>query len=189
MRYAVGRLGLRLLLSAYLNRPPGAISLLTDTQGKPHLPGADLHFNVSHCRDWVLIALGCHRLGVDIEHVNEKFAIGSVLSACFSAREIRFIESDAAERIQRFFLLWTRKEAFLKQVGCGLIDALNALEVLEHAKIPNQANALVRDELTTTPVIKSFFINRDYVGSICQHPEPMDLEFREFDLNHFEFPA
>ena len=50
--------------------PPDEREFETDTFGKPRLVGLDrkVHFNLSHCRAWVAVAISrCGEVGVDIE--------------------------------------------------------------------------------------------------------------------------
>ena len=88
--------------------------------GKPYLPDhADIHFNISHCREAVVCALSDRPVGVDIECVREYDA--SLMDFTMNETEkeqiLRSPHPDLA-----FIRLWTRKEAVLKCSGQGLVD-------------------------------------------------------------------
>ena len=88
--------------------------------GKPYLPDhADIHFNISHCREAVVCVLSDRPVGVDIECVCEYDA--SLLDCTMSEAEKEEIVHSPHPDLA-FIRLWTRKEAVLKCSGRGLID-------------------------------------------------------------------
>lgn len=86
--------------------------------GKPYFPDCPaLHFSLSHTEGFALCALGDAPVGCDIEAVRPRregtaeFALGPAELAWFHARGRSWAD---------FALLWTRKEAAVKQSGAGL---------------------------------------------------------------------
>ncbi len=82
--------------------------------GKPFAINADIYFSLSHSSDIVVCAVSEKEIGVDIEKIRkirfkaaEKFATES---------EIAYIGNVE----NRFFEIWTLKEAFFKCKGTGL---------------------------------------------------------------------
>ncbi len=77
-------------------------------------------FNISHAGDMVVCALSDRPVGVDTEKIDlvkkrERYLL-------FSDRETRYV--NAGENYEeRFYLLWTRKEAYVKARGGKLTDA------------------------------------------------------------------
>jgi len=88
--------------------------------GKPYLPDhADIHFNISHCREAVVCVLSDRPVGVDIECISEYDA--SLLAFTMNETEIEQILRSPHPGLA-FIRLWTRKEAVLKCSGQGLVD-------------------------------------------------------------------
>ncbi len=127
----ISRGSLRLILSHYLSIPPETIQFVYNAQGKPALaPPADLHFNVAHSGDFVLIALAKTAVGVDIEQIKPDIEYGLIARRYFSEWETAvFDKLPAAEQPQAFYNCWTRKEAYLKGIGTGLTTELDSFDV------------------------------------------------------------
>lgn len=82
--------------------------------GKPYAENADVEFSVSHSKDAVVCAVSDKDIGVDIEKIREvRFKIAERFA---TAEELSYI-GDSAER---FFEIWTLKEAYFKCIGTGL---------------------------------------------------------------------
>jgi 4'-phosphopantetheinyl transferase len=124
LRYRLVRGTLRYLLGSYLDRDYAGISIMAGAQGKPRLsdPGAPLHFNVSHSGDLAAFAFcTASEVGVDVECIDAPVDTDIVARTAFSARELACYEEVSGEaRRQRFFSLWTRKEARLKAAGLAV---------------------------------------------------------------------
>jgi len=144
-RYIIGRGLLRTILSRYLNSAPGRLRFCYGPYGKPSLVEAygeeTLSFNVSHSRDLALFAVTRGRaLGVDIEHVAADLASQQLAERFFSPREVAVLRTLPVHlRQEGFFTCWTRKEAYLKARGEGLMLALEQFEV---SLIPGEPAAL-----------------------------------------------
>ncbi|MGA8208002.1 MAG: 4'-phosphopantetheinyl transferase superfamily protein [Candidatus Dormiibacterota bacterium] len=80
-----------------------------------------LHFNLSHSAGLVVFALARNReVGVDVEQVQDDFPIDAVAGEIFSEAERQALYWPASGlRVDTFFALWTRKEAYLKGIGVG----------------------------------------------------------------------
>jgi 4'-phosphopantetheinyl transferase len=119
---------LRMLLGHYAGKSPSSLRFATGTYGKPELQDATgerrIHFNISHSEDVALygISRACP-VGVDVEYVRTFPDYERVAQEFFSRAECRSLKATREEvRTQRFFELWTRKEALLKATGEGLGD-------------------------------------------------------------------
>lgn len=123
-RFVMGRALLRKLLGRYTKMGLENVPFGQNAYGKPELAGfANVpQFNVAHTGSFVVIGLDWHPVGIDMEHINPLFDFNSVLDATFSPEEIKYIENSSSPS-ERFYLLWTRKEAFLKHMGCGLSES------------------------------------------------------------------
>jgi 4'-phosphopantetheinyl transferase len=133
-RFVVGRAFLRMLLARHVGVPPGDLRFRYDTYGKPALTGADrgVRFNLAHSDALAVCAVGegCGEIGVDIERVRPIADAGSVSRAFLSPGELgRLAALPEPARLRAFYEAWTRKEALLKALGCGLNRPLVDLEV------------------------------------------------------------
>jgi len=130
-RFLAGRGILRSVLSGYAGRPPDALRFARDENGKPHLPEAEIHFNLSRTEDGIL--LGVTRgpeIGVDVERVRPGYTGDEIAGKFFAPAEVASL-ADLPEgiRSEAFFRVWTAKEAYLKARGEGLGYPLNAFSV------------------------------------------------------------
>lgn len=125
--FIAGRGSLRRLLSASLSCDPQGIEIINGTHRKPILRpicGIKLpHFNVSHSRGMVLIALSqLGPVGIDVEYIHSSVEMLDVARAAFHPEDVRCIENarTAKERLLAFYGCWTRREAVAKADGRGL---------------------------------------------------------------------
>jgi 4'-phosphopantetheinyl transferase len=88
-----------------------------------------LRFNLSHTRGFVACAFTASAdIGVDVEYADRKVEILAVAKHVFSARERSALEAlSGVEQRERFFDLWTLKEAYVKAIGKGLAAPLRAI--------------------------------------------------------------
>lgn len=97
--------------------------------GKPSLAEhPHIHFNLSHCREAVICALGDEPVGVDIEC--ERNITPSLIRYTMNEEEIRQIEQSDDSALT-FLKLWTAKEAVFKLTGSGITD--NIKDILTEA--------------------------------------------------------
>jgi 4'-phosphopantetheinyl transferase len=176
-RHIVTRGCLRMILCKYLDLQPNQIAFETSANGKPFIAGSNsqnLHFNVSHSGNWIMIGIANTELGVDVEQVKPKFEYHDILALNFSADEITYITQH--QSIERFFLLWTRKEAFLKATGQGLNNNLVDFSCLDGLKTAD--SHLVAT--TKNWFINSFKLQEGYPASITVSPEIKKFNFFNF---------
>lgn len=127
-RFAAVRGALRRLLGVRLGMAPAAVPLGVDVHGKPalRLPEPELVFNVSHSGDAGLIALApaaaIADIGVDIEQCRPVDA-PALAATAFSHAECAWLDDcDDDERLDRFYALWTAREALAKATGLGIAE-------------------------------------------------------------------
>jgi len=133
-RFHAARGALRELLGGYLDAEPERLGFAEGAHGKPELAapgGSGLRFNLSHSGELALCAVARGReLGVDIEQARELADAEAMARRFFSAAENAALAAlPDAERLGAFFRCWTRKEAYLKAVGAGLLQALDGFDV------------------------------------------------------------
>jgi len=144
--------------------------------GKPFLKlppqNCDLRFNLSHSGNLVVLALAHGReVGIDIELIKPPENLTDLAMRVFSPAELaRWQPLPAARQPAAFFTSWTRKEAWLKCIGQGLIDDLSAIEIFTEDKMNPR---LLRPPPFVTPqkdwIIRDLPLPRDYAGAlVCQ---------------------
>ena len=122
---------LRKLLSMYLNRPARDLAFQLNAYGKPRLSGCDVDFSVSTSCGVILLAFARRRrIGIDLEYTNVDFDYQAVADQNLAPSERQFLAKlSGSDARAAFFSYWTRKEAFVKALGCGLSMPLNGFEV------------------------------------------------------------
>lgn len=113
-----GALARYMLWTAF--RIPLAARISYGKFGKPYLPDyPDAHFNISHSGKYVACAIYNQSVGIDIQIV-EPYHFNVAKRVCTS-EGLRAIEASDDPAVE-FARIWTRKEAYLKMLGCGLLD-------------------------------------------------------------------
>ncbi len=132
-RFVVARGTVRLILGHYLGVPAAAVKFAYGPQGKPALatPCDKIEINISHSHELALLALTRRRhLGVDVEHIREDLDWLPLTERFFAPVEVRQLQAlPERERRVGFYRCWTRKEAYLKARGDGLLLALDSFSV------------------------------------------------------------
>lgn len=87
--------------------------------GKPYLPDFPyVHFNISHSGRYVACAVCDWPVGIDIQVIRPYYP--AVARRVYKPEELEQIKN-SADPAAEFTKLWTKKEAYLKMLGCGLI--------------------------------------------------------------------
>lgn len=132
-QYILTRSILRILLAETLSLQPPEIDIVTTDYKKPVLSNNNsIHFNVSHSENLAVIAIAHQRIGIDVEFLKPGFEYHTVAAYAFSDAELDHL-AKSTDPQQEFFRLWTRKEAFLKGLGAGLINELKLISCLDAA--------------------------------------------------------
>lgn len=126
-RYLVTRVLVRTVLSRYMGIGPQEWRFRPGAYGKPEiandLPMLDeISFNLSHTDGLVMLGVTSKKaLGVDVECVTSKDAPIEHADRFFAAGEAADLYALPEHgRQERFFELWTLKEAYIKARGMGL---------------------------------------------------------------------
>lgn len=119
-RTLIGHLMARFKLSKVLNKKFEEITFKRTFEGKPFVDNCDVYFNISHSGDYVVFLASNHMVGIDIEQIKEIKDIRKTFSNIFSSQELEFILENENEERERFYMIWTLKESFIKNVGKGL---------------------------------------------------------------------
>ena len=95
------------------------------------LADSSIDFSFSHTRNAVLCCVSPDTaVGADIESCEE--APYQIMDMVFHPKEIAYISTATeAKKQNRFFKIWTRKEAYTKRNGTGLVCDLTNINTLE----------------------------------------------------------
>jgi 4'-phosphopantetheinyl transferase len=177
-----------MILSKKLNKQPHEISYFYGTHGKPGIKGDPLFFNISHTRNSFSFAISDHfSIGLDVEEINRDINFEAIIRRFFSGNEGEYILNSRGKSRDRFFQLWTRKEAFLKAIGTGIIPQLANIEV------HNPVNLLERhsiDDMKDASISDHHYIYskklRNYYLSVAM---PREAKISLYKLNEKNFNA
>ena len=114
---------LRWLLCRHLSLQNRELVFRRNTYGKPYLKSdPSLFFSVSHTRNAIAVVLSDGEAGVDIERIGRPDR--DAARTAFTDREYDFVYTCEEDAGERFFEIWTRKEAYLKWLGRGWAETL-----------------------------------------------------------------
>ncbi len=134
-RFIACRGVLRTILSRYSCIEPRQLRICYGPYGKPCLEEEvekdKLQFNLSHSQGLALYAFTRGRkIGVDLEYIRRMPDFGQIAARFFSQNENSALNAlPESQRQEAFFNCWTRKEAYIKAIGDGLMHPLNSFDV------------------------------------------------------------
>ena len=132
-QYLVSHVLLRTALSAEYPVLPSAWRFSRSPTSAPVISAppeaATLAFSLSHTRSLVVCAVSTTcRVGIDVEKIERVIDIAHLAPHVFSDDERNeWAQEEPARRAERFYGLWTLKEALLKAVGRGLRTPLTSV--------------------------------------------------------------
>ncbi len=107
-----------------------SIVFVNDDRGKPYIArpvDSGIHISLSHSHGNVVVAADSRPIGIDIELIRD--IEESMYDFVLSVPERNYVGRSTT----KFFEIWTRKEAYLKCIGCGIagIKDLRDINVLD----------------------------------------------------------
>ena len=187
----MGRLLLRAFHLRHLPHLANTALILERTaRGRPVVAGRNAltpDANVSHSGDWVVLAGGIGKVGVDVmrtrdSRVDRLDKFFSLMRGQFTEGEWRSIRGEQEEgegskeeqqkQLERFFRHWTLKESFVKAVGTGLNLDLQTLDFrVSSAEVAaggvEEGTVLVREGAATTWRFQECRIDAEHLASVC----------------------
>ncbi len=111
--------------------------------GKPYITNYEgIHFNISHCKEAVAIGISNQTIGIDVEG-RRQFS-DTLLQRTFSDEEQAAIKNSGDPQ-KEFAWLWTRKEAYFKWTGTGIL--------MDHLKTTEAEARDARCNICTVPIV------------------------------------
>lgn len=178
-RFIIARAKLKLIAANYLNLNAKDIKIGIGTNKKPFISIENqqfLEYNIAHSGDWIVLAFSFDSVGIDIEYMSTTFDFESIVSACFSVNEQAFIHnSDNARNV--FYLLWTRKESFVKAISIGLDENLPQIPCLDGVwELSSNVKTTYDWQLI------SFQLDHDYWVSVVCRTDKKNILFVKQDI-------
>lgn len=100
-----------------------------DSNGKPNIKNENLHFNISHSKNIVAIAISeIATIGIDVQY--RKSFSPAIVPKVFSESELKIYEQQH-NQTNFFFDTWSKKEASVKATGNGIKTGLSSFSVLQ----------------------------------------------------------
>lgn len=171
-RFIVSRGLRRRVLSECLGTEPCSLEFDNEPGGKPRLLKANgWNFNVSHSGDYVAVAVGRQRLGLDMEAIRPIHNMSAIARRCFHCDEIAAWETLPQERREEgFFILWSAREAALKCAGLGLAKGITITKVEPSILKTSAGNVVVGN---TTLRLQRLESHEGYVMTLAEEWAPL----------------
>ena len=174
-RFVVARGLLREILSKYLKIPADRLQFDYGRYGKPTIQATQVRFNLSHSHSLVLYAITRDRdLGIDLEFIRPINDAEQIAKRYFSHRENAVFQAlSPSQKPAGFFHHWTRKEAYLKAVGDGLVTNNNLFD----QTVATEAAA--QSDRESYWFLRSFAPAPNYQATVAVEGEGWDIVYLE----------
>ncbi len=153
---------LSLTAGLLIRREIGDTPMILNEQGKPYAVGSDIFFSVSHSGDCVAIAVDDREVGVDVEKLPDKEYL-KIARRFYHPNELSYVEN-ADDPARAFTRVWTRKEAYLKQIGTGIATDLTAFDttsgILAERILSRDIEGYVLSVCTVKPLSETIYISK-----------------------------
>lgn len=154
-------------------------------RGKPLLKyPPNIHFNISHSKDWIICAIAKYPIGVDIEFINKDRNYLQIAERCFTEEEKAYMLSSDSwnNKLERFYQLWSLKESYIKADGRGLAVSMNSFSIR-----PYEEHILLR---TANPLKNCIFRYYDmipnYSAAVCSTKDTIINHIKVLNINHVQ---
>lgn len=165
----------RIVISSILQLKPADVSLTAQCRrcggphGRPELPGSGLQVSITHTR--ALVGFACTRdglVGIDVESESRRSARETIKPRVLAPEEQECLSRVPLEAQNAGFLrYWTRKEALLKAVGCGLTVSPVKLTVSGPYDEPRLLKWAASPDLRRSAAIRDLNPGHGCVGAIA----------------------
>lgn len=168
-RFIAGRAALRSKLAELIGVEPEVLRFGYSAHGKPFLRDSQIHFNLAHSENLALLAMAPCPIGADLER-RRPVEFDLLARQVFSPGELNaWNEMSASEKTTAFYRLWTRKEALLKALACGIAEHTQHVSVFIDNHSPIDTSALN----PALWLVQSLNLPPDFSAAIaCPAPSP-----------------
>lgn len=171
-RFIMGRAVLRKLSSQFLGCKTSEVRFGYKQFGKPFYENATLlKFNLSHSNNLIVIGFSSNlEIGIDVEKVRSDYNFSDIAQTVFSPDELLLLNKlTPADRLIKFYELWTRKEAFIKGMGYGLSFPVSLKEISVLSEQVETGSSIDADIIKTMQSwsISSFDLSPSYRAAVA----------------------
>jgi 4'-phosphopantetheinyl transferase len=187
----------RVIIGHRLGVPANQIGWRHGLHGKPEVTGTPtgVQVNLSHSGELAMLAItDGRRCGIDLQLLPDATQAVRLARRFFPAEETGFVASGASpeDRVHRFGLLWTRKEACLKVAGGRLMPGLRlpvtgaspALVTDPGGPLPGPF--LVRDLMAPPRFMAAVALEGDAPFRVVRHWWPAEIDHEVPDMTAVE---
>lgn len=114
---------LKELLHEWSGEETGTLEFLYNEYGAPYLNNGP-YFSISHCKQGIAVVVSDKPVGIDIEGIRRVDA--RLMRKTMNDAELKMIGMSDTPNVE-FIRLWTRKEAYVKMLGTGIISDMHAI--------------------------------------------------------------
>ena len=108
----------RRAIAEEFNIDADSVRFRRDKKGKPYTESAKVEFSISHSKSIAVCVISDRPVGIDIEKMRDVNL--NVAKKLFTPDEQKYVFQIKKFYKQRFFEIWTRKEAYVKLIGYGI---------------------------------------------------------------------
>ena len=132
------------------------IEISIDENGKGRIDNRDnLFFNISHSKDYVVLALSDEEVGIDIQEIKPLKA--NVPKRFFTDTDNEYIDQSEDGKIDRFTQVWSAKESFAKLTGNGIGEGFSTFyEDFEKMVIIDENTGEIKAKLKCHAIDESY---------------------------------
>ena len=95
---------------------------------RPYLNIENIYYSNSYGENCAIIFISNNNIGVDIEKL--KLPNINLAKKFFTNKEFNYVFESYNLQKQRFFEIWTKKEAYIKYIGTGFYTKINSFDVI-----------------------------------------------------------
>lgn len=177
--FVASQTALREVLAGYTRMPPGNLAFVRGRNGKPQLvpETTGIRFNVSHSGRWGLIAVAAAEVGVDVEMIRPRRASARLAERFLTDGERQLMrQRESSHGRAAFFMIWSRKEAYLKATGLGLATPFGTVDS-SGAKLPDLDEHGTPVGSDTPWAIREFFVDEEHPAAVVARAQEVSLRF------------
>ena len=184
--FVTSQSALREILARYTGADPLELTFVRGPHGKPVLAGGDgaIEFNVSHSGDWGLIAVARVAVGVDVEQVRPRSTTPHLEQRFLTPGERNLLAQRAGEHGESaFFMVWSRKEAYLKAAGLGLAAPFSRVDS-SGERLPDLGDDGVPRAGEAPWSVREFFVDDRHPAAVVVRAPTLSATFLTFRSPH-----
>lgn len=171
------------ILSQYIGSNSHDLKLSYNEFGKPYLTNhKNHHFNLTHSGHQMLMATAPCPVGIDVEIIIENRDIHEAAKMVFSKQENQSLsQTTVKNQSRKFYNIWTRKEAYLKALGCGF--ACDPIKISTHKQsgvIEDLTKEISSNQNRLMPwYVKNLNLDNKYASAIALQTKHANIQIRQ----------